>query len=287
MVYVLLCIFSSTLILSVFKLATHLKQDIFKIILINYLIASIPGVLFSLPNNNGSQEILDVLPWASIIGLLFIAVFFLVGKTTEVSGMAITSIASKMSVVIPVLFSIFFYHEPTGKFKILGILLAIVALFMAVYSRNHTGRSFLVWFLPIVIFFGHGIVDSIVKYTQAERLSEFDVYLFNTMVFGTALIIGLIIWPFRKKQHNQSFGLKSILLGIALGMANFGSLYAMVMALGSEIDSSLVFLMNNTGVVVLASLTGVIAFKEKLNKVNIAGITLAVISIILLSIQAV
>jgi drug/metabolite transporter (DMT)-like permease len=282
--YIFLCIFCSSIILIVFKLATNQKLDIFKVIMINYLVASAPGILFSFPTNHSTGEILNVLPWASMIGFLFISIFFLVGKTTAVSGMAITSIASKMSVVIPVLFSILYYKEATDLFKISGIALALVALFLAVYTKQRSTAGILIWLMPVVLFFGNGLLDSIVKFTQAEIILDFDVFLFNTIVFGTALVVGLIIWPIRNSKKG-SFSKKTLLLGTVLGIANFGSLFAMVKALGSSVDSSMVFLINNTGILVLASLTGVFLFKERLSRINTIGIILAVGAIVLLSFQ--
>ncbi len=284
--YIFLCIFCSSIILIVFKLATNQKLDIFKVIMVNYLVASAPGILFSFPTDHSVREILDVLPWAAIIGFLFITIFFLVGRTTAVSGMAITSIASKMSVVVPVLFSIIYYKEATDLFKISGIALALIALFLAVYTKQRSTTGMLVWILPLVLFLGNGLLDSIVKFTQTEFIFNFDVFLFNTIVFGTALLVGLFIWPTRISNKSR-FNKQTIMLGTVLGIANFGSLYAMVKALGSNVDSSMVFLMNNTGIVVLVSLTGVFLFKERLTRINAVGIVLAVIAIVLLSFQAV
>lgn len=288
MIYILLCILFSTSILTVFKIASLLHLNVFKIIIINYLIACALGLVLALPISNSLIEIKVVLPFAVSIGLFFIALFFLVAKTTMLSGMTVTSIASKMSVVIPALFSIILYKESIGIFKAFGMIMALLALFMAVYKKRSTGKPGVIWLLPLILFIGNGVLDSILKFTQEEKLHDFDIYLFNGMVFGTALIMGLAIWPFRKRQIEKPGNVvkKELLLGLLLGLVNFGSLFAMVNALNSNIDSSLVFLLNNTGVVSLATITGYWFFKEKLSFLNLLGILLALSSIILMSLHS-
>jgi len=61
---------------------------------------------------------------------------------------------------------------------------------------------------------------------------------------------------------------------------------AMVKALNSHIDSSLVFIINNTGVVILAAIAGISFFKERLGILKLLGILLALLSIFLLTMQA-
>lgn len=283
--YLILCICCSTAILTVFKIASRCRQDIFRIILINYLVASLSAFLIYLPAHHDFQQVIQVFPWALVIGIIFIALFFLVGRTTLVSGMTVTSIATKMSVVIPVLFSMWVYQESSGVLKLGGIGLAIIALFLSVFRKHRIKGGYLLWFLPLLLFFGNGFLDSVLKFTQAEKLIDFDVYLFNAMVFGVALFAGVLIWPFRRKSMPASLDWRTILLGSILGLANFGSLFGMVMALRSHIDSSMVFVINNTGVVVFSTIIGIAVFKERLSVINLIGIFLAIVSIVMLSLQ--
>ena len=154
-------------------------------------------------------------------------------------------------------------------------------------------RQILFWLLPLSLFVGNGLVDSIIKYAQATYIANSDVFLFNSFVFSFALLSGLLILLAsrsskmainRKQKAKQvgSFG-KVALWGVLLGLINFGSLWAMVSALNSSIESSVVFLLNNTGVVVLASLIGFFIYHEKTTRLNLLGIILALGSIVLLT----
>jgi len=68
-----------------------------------------------------------------------------------------------------------------------------------------------------------------------------------------------------------------------LGLVNFGSLYFIINALNtSKLNSSLVFALINISIVCLSAIIGILYFKEKLNKLNITGIILAILSLFLL-----
>jgi multidrug transporter EmrE-like cation transporter len=78
--------------------------------------------------------------------------------------------------------------------------------------------------------------------------------------------------------------------GIVLGIVNFGSIYLLVSALnhvnnnGIRTDSSVIFGLNNIGIVGLSVLVGLLIFSEKLKLINWIGIALSVVSILLFTI---
>lgn len=287
MTYIFLCILFSTVILIVFKLANKFSIPVLPIILLNYLVAFLLGGILAIPVRLDLDQILKILPFAMLIGALFIGLFFIVSQTTALSGMTITSIASKMSVIIPAGFSLIYYGESTGWIKLAGMITALIALFLSVYKRSDRKIGWYFWVFPTILFLGNGILDSLLKYTQEEQLDHFNLYLFNSLVFGSALLIAFVLWMAQKsKWPKRSWSNKAVLLGSLLGVSNFGSLFAMVNALKSPIDSSLVFFFNNTGVVLASTLLGILVFREKLSRLNLAGILLALLALFLMSLPS-
>ncbi|NLI87628.1 MAG: hypothetical protein GX439_05200, partial [Bacteroidales bacterium] len=78
-------------------------------------------------------------------------------------------------------------------------------------------------------------------------------------------------------------------VGVVLGLANFGSMYFMIAALnhinpatGKPAQGSVVFGINNIGVVVLGVLLGYTFFKERPTRLNWSGIALSVVAIFIL-----
>jgi uncharacterized membrane protein len=78
-------------------------------------------------------------------------------------------------------------------------------------------------------------------------------------------------------------------LGALLGGVNFGSIFFLVKTLNfidpenGAIDSSVVFGINNIGIVALSVILGMLIFQEKLSAVNKTGILICIIATILLA----
>jgi uncharacterized membrane protein len=78
---------------------------------------------------------------------------------------------------------------------------------------------------------------------------------------------------------------RSILGGIALGVPNFFSIYFLLRALQNEVlNSASVFTINNVAIVMFSTLLGILLFKEVLSTKNWVGITMAVLSILLVAV---
>ena len=232
-------------------------------------------------------DILNQSNWiaiAALIGLLFIMMFYTIGIATQKSGITVTSVAGKMSLIIPVIFSIIHYNEVLTTYKIAGSILALISIVLTIYKPAKTKVDTNYFYLPLIVFIGTGIIDSLIKFTQEKYLNEDVSLVFSSFVFTISGIIGLAIVLIRKKNIHQLFSLKTVALGALLGICNFGSLYFIIMAFDAKIfDSSVIFGLNNIGIVSLSVLISIGFFREKINKYNFVGIILAITSIIILT----
>jgi drug/metabolite transporter (DMT)-like permease len=287
MIYLILSILSSTAIFIIFKFLDHYKVSTFPVIVYNYLFAAIPGYLLL----QQKPELKDVFQanWiylAVFIGILFILMFYVIALSSASAGISITTVASKMSVVIPISYSII--ADPVDKLtslKLIGIIVAIVAVFLTILPEKKLKLPKKVIYLPILLFFGMGVVDSLVKHAQLKYITDNEVAFFTSILFFIAFLTGIISILFTKGGISRLFNKKVFIWGLILGFVNFGSIYFLIRALnfksaiGFSIDSSIVFGINNTGIVILSVLTGLIIFREKPGKINWIGILLALLAI--------
>jgi len=280
MIYLLSCIFSSSMIYVIFKIAKNYNTELSTLITYNYLSATILGLILFQPFNSVSSEnTIGWLPFGIILGVLFILIFYLIGTSSQKAGITVTTLANKLSLVFPVLFSIIYFNEPGSTIKYIGLATATIAVWLTVYKKDVKKTNLIYLILPILIFFGSGLVDSIVKFVQAVKISDRETPFYTIVVFFVAFICGSFVTLFKKKKR-YILHLPTILLGALLGVANFGSLYFIIRALNiSRLDSSLVFALNNMSVVAFTAIIGTLIFKEKMNKINFAGIVLAVVSL--------
>ncbi|MDI3527254.1 MAG: hypothetical protein PWR03_1437 [Tenuifilum sp.] len=291
MFYLLLCILSSTGVLITFKLLDRHSINNFSAIIINYITASIAGFFLAGGDVSAASQ-LGIFPVMLMLGMgtLFIVMFHFLGRSTKTAGVAITSVAAKMSVIIPILASVLI--DPNDKLNIIRTIGIITALFAVVLivipPKRETIKPIKRTYLPLIIFLGIGTVDASVKLAQQFFVTNELNPIFNAIVFSMACLVGIAILPFNKPAINDFKRIKTWLLGSILGLANFGSMYFMVAALnhtnslGKTMEGSILFGINNLGVVLAGTIVGLALFGERPSKTNYAGIALSVIAIAIL-----
>ncbi len=286
MIYLLLSILASICIFIVFKLIAKNSVPVFQSIVVNYTVCIIMGVLLQwhFPT---IKEIVFA-PWFSnalILGGLFISIFYITARTVKISGVAVTTIASKLSLVIPIIAAYFLYSDDFNALKILGIFLALIAVVFAAYRKKDDNEShqFIYFFFPALVLLGGGVVDTFVKWNQEFFLEDGQFNLFLIIAFGTAAVIGWIVLSYRYLDLNEKLNTKSLGYGILLGIPNYGSMAFLLAALNVDgWQSSMVFPVNNIAIVVCSCLIATFIFKEKLSKLNFIGIALGVFAILLI-----
>ena len=210
------------------------------------------------------------------LGVFFVVMFNIMAKTTQQLGISIASIASKMSLVIPVLAALIFQRNINlSIYNYIGILLALIAIFLTFKKKQKTQKSLKI---AIFLFFGAGILDSFLDYVREKYLESInDFNLFIILIFFIAFLTGFVIIIFKRKKIN----FKNIIGGVLLGIPNYFSIYFVLLSLES-LGGAVVFPVLNIGVVLISTIISYLVYKENLNKGNWFGIVLACVSIFLL-----
>lgn len=285
MEYIALSVLFNTVLFVIFKLFKKYDIDVFPALVINYFTAFLVGLFFNI--NAFSISETSEKPWligSFLLGFLFISVFYVTALTSQRNGLSVASVASKMSVIIPVIFGVILYDDKMGLFKVIGIILALFAVYLTSKKDNGDAKKGSLLF-PILLFFGAGIIDTSIKLFQNNYVAPSDISLFSTFTFLMAFTAGILIIVVRIFVNPVKINLKSIIGGILLGLPNYFSLYFMVKMLETKnMDSSTIFTIHNVTIVILSTIIGVFIFKEKIKKQNIIGIIIALVAIFLVSI---
>lgn len=283
MIYLIISILISSSLFVVFKLFEVYKVHLLQAIVVNYLVAFTIG-FFSSPLQLSISEVVSQ-PWftgAFVLGVLFILVFNIMGLTAQRNGLAVASVASKMSVIIPVLFGVMLYREEIGLLKGLGIILALLAVYLASAKSDTKPVQFKNLLFPLLLFLGSGTIDTSIKYIETTYVPQGGVPIFSATIFGFAGLFGLLFVLNGYQQKRFSFQFKNIIGGIILGIPNYYSIVYLLKALQTEgLESSTLFTINNVGIVILTTVIGLMLFKEHLVVKNWIGIALAIMSILL------
>lgn len=285
MIFLILSILISTGLFVIFKYFGIYKVDILKAIFINYIVAFILG--FGLAERNFSVIEIPNQPWffgAICLSFLFVSVFFVMAKTSQKNGVSVASVAGKMSVVIPVIFGIFVYNESVTFLKIFGILIALIAVYLASVKESNIISKEASLLLPVLLFLGSGAIDTTLKYVEVTYVPKSDVSIFSGSLFAIAACIAAVILIMKAIKKREAFGIKNIIAGIILGVPNYFSIIFLIKALQTDgFESATLFTINNVGIVVVSTLLGILVFKEKFSIKNKIGVALAILGIVIVA----
>lgn len=282
MYYLIAAILTSGSIIILFKIFEAWKIDNLVAITVNYLVAAALGVWLCYDTAEFSQ-VMDQswLYLAVLSGFMLIITFLIYGTSVQKAGLAITSVAGKMSVIIPVLLGLFWFRETAGWMKIFGILLALLAFWLTFRNKSRTGKRNIFYFLPLLLFLGNGINDCLFKIAETVYIKEDTIY-FLTVAFTVSLGLGLVVSGARTLKRRKSPDLRSLLAGVLLGVLNWYSTYFFLIGL-RYFEVSLFIPVFNISVVLIAAMAGLFFFGQRLKPVNWAGIALALLAIILMA----
>lgn len=268
----------------VFKMFEKYKVDNLQALIVNYITAGFCSYLF-LETDFSLNYILesDWLYHSMIIGVLFIIIFNFYAFGIQKAGVAVTTVANRMSLIIPVCAALILYPEENTFTLLKGIafFLALTGIYLSSTKAGKLSFDKKYLWLIILVFVGQGISDSIFN-DFAQKFPNEGNYLFFMVLFFMASISGILILSGRSIRTRSPLQLKSIFWGVIFGIPNFFSLVFLLKALGS-ISSSIVFPIVGMGVVISSSLIGLLLFQEKLTRSNWIGILLSMCAIYIFS----
>lgn len=288
--YLILSILSSACLLIILKKFISWKVETIHGIIVNYWVAASCSFLVA-PSKNllALSQLADIWYVSLSIGFLFIIVFYIIAKTAQKVGVAVASVASKMSMVIPITAGLFLYDESMGAQKMIGILIAIPAVILASNGSSVAGQTNIKlsnFGLPLLLFVGAGMVDTAIKFAQFKFMNDDNRQVVIMSIFASAGLFGILRLIYELTVLKKKLLLRSVAGGILLGVTNYLSLYFLLKCLETPgTESSTVFAFVNIGVVISSFFAGLILFKEQPERNKIIGVVLSLVAIVILSYQ--
>ena len=278
MLFLILSIICSVTVGVLFKFARKYSINPIQIVAWNYVFALILCYFFFSPDltNLGTSA-----PWAIYIpiGILLPSIFLFLAASIKQVGIVKTDAAQRLSLFIPILAAWFLFKEDFNILKIIALLIGFPALLLILSKPSEKTEN--KWIYPAVVLLGFGIIDILFKQIALYTSLPYTTSLF--VVFGIALLImiGAVVYNVIVTKTPLKF--KNIIFGGLVGIFNFGNILFYLKAHKAFAENpSTVFAGMNMGVIVIGSLIGIFVFKEKLTKMNYAGLFLALIAIVLI-----
>ena len=213
------------------------------------------------------------------LGVLLPTIFLALAASVRHAGIVRSDAAQRLSLLIPLLAAFTLFGETLAPLKLAGCALGLLALAGLVWRDGPTadGNRAARWGWPLAVFIGFGVIDVLFKRVAAGGLPLGSALL---AVFALALLVAFA-WQLARRAR---FTLRSAVGGLLLGTVNFANILFYLRAHRALPDSpSLVFASMNLGVVALGAVAGVALFRERLGRINAAGLLLALAAIALLA----
>jgi drug/metabolite transporter (DMT)-like permease len=287
MIYLFGSIILTSYLTLAFKVCEKYGVSIFQAIVFNYITCVITGSIVNgaFPINASSIHE-KWFQWACLMGVLFITIFNVIGMTAQKISVAVASVANKLSLIIPVVLSVYLYHETVKGWKLFGVLLALIAVVLTCYQpakksddpSSDNGKW--KYLLPVALFFGSGFLDALINHVQQTYVNSENSNAYLISGFFSAASIGTLYLLYQYIAGKQIFAFKHLLAGILIGIPNYFSIWCLVHFLkASPWQSSASIPVNNMGIVLFSSVVAWFLFKERLSAINWTGIILSLIAI--------
>ena len=230
---------------------------------------------------------------ALITGALYFGSMDLMAASTRRVGVSITTMASRTSVILPIVWAALFLGERITGWELLGTALVMLAFVFIIYRPHDkgtdtaTGRNerLKTVLLPVGVFLSVGFIAVCMKTSQhlikTEGCYETDYPVFEIMLFSAAFLGAVAYYAAKEGREAFRFRWKSIAGGLCLGTFNYFVTFGLMHGF-KYFSSSTFYGIYNISVVLLTTLVGIAAFGEKLDGRKTVGMLFAVASIFVL-----
>lgn len=276
MLFLILSVICSVTVGVIFKMARTYKTSSAQIVAYNYVFALVLCYLFFSPDLtvlNASS------PWEILIplGILLPVVFLFLATSIKHMGIVKTDVAQRLSLIISILGAWLFFGEQFSGLKLTALLFGFPAIVLILERPTENKES--KWIYPALVLLGFGVIDLLFKQIALTSTLPFTTSLFVLFSIALAIMIGFNAYEVLFRKTKMDF--KSLLFGGLVGIFNFGNILFYLKAHQVFADNpSTVFAGMNMGVIVIGTLVGVFAFKEKVTKGNVIGLLLALLAVV-------
>lgn len=298
MIYLVIAVLCSVAVSVLLKILRQRQVDIRQTIVAGYPVAFLLTWWLLNPEVSAVAELGSAWGIIFALGILLPLVFVILGRAIESVGIIATDAAQRLSLIIPIVAAFLLFGEVLTTQRVIGVAIGFLALGLLVYRSPNsaaitaattplsghstavtpTSATFRIptWSWLLGVWLGYGVIDILFKQV-AKQGAAFPLTLFLSFGLAALLLLGYLI------SQRVRWQPRALLAGLLLGGLNMGNIYAYVRAHQTLAESpSMVFTGMNVGVIAVATLVGIVLFKETLSRINRLGLLFAIICVAVL-----
>ena len=211
-----------------------------------------------------------------INGILYLAGFVLLQRNIRVNGVVLSATFIKLGLLVSMAVSVLFFGERPEAWQWAGFLLAVAAIVLMNYRPGEGKAGNMAGLLLLLLAGGGGdAMSKIFEELGNPALSDY----FLMITFGTALLFCLSLVRIRKEK----LGKWGIFFGLLIGIPNFFSAKFLLGAL-KDIAAVIVYPVYSVATILTVTITGVVVFRERLEKKQWMALGMILVALVLLNI---
>ena len=276
MFYLLLAIAGSALISILLRISSGKIKANISMLAFNYLTCTVLGMVYAgfTPGITQHPGFPAALGLGVVNGILLLVSFILMQSSVRKNGVVLTSIFTKLGLLVPVVLSVAVFREVPTMVQIIGFCIAIAAI-IVINLQKDTGRFD--WSLIILLLLAGG-TDAMAKIYEAMGSADLtDPYLLYSFGAAFVLCVGVVI---SKKERP---GFREFLFGTLIGVPNFLSSKFLLSALVT-VPAVVAYPTFCVATLLVITLTGVLAFREKLKPHQWAALAAILVALVMLNV---
>lgn len=198
----------------------------------------------------------------SVVITIYVFIGFRIMKTGSLSIYTLFLMSGGM--IVPYIYGVLFLNEELSFARILGLMLIMVAIVVANFSRDKFDVKQLA--LCVGVFLLNGAVGVI---TKTHQISDASVTAcdFVFLVFLSKIVVSILALFFKKGRSSTKINvpIKSVILIIFVSAVADGISYMLQLVGAVNLPATVLYPLITGGTIILSSLVDFIIYKERLS----------------------
>ena len=274
----ILAIASSALVSITMRFSGSKIKNNLSMLAVNYIMCTFLSWLYTgfgslYPVVDGSQT---SAVFGAVNGVLYLAGFVLLQRNIRTNGVVLSATFIKLGLLVSMAVSVIFFGERPEIWQWAGFALAVTAIVLMNYRPGEGKAGNLAGLLLLLLAGGGGdAMSKVFEELGNPALSDY----FLVVTFGTALLFCLILC----KAGKEKMGRWEVLFGLLIGIPNFFSAKFLLGAL-QDIAAVIVYPVYSVATILTVTVTGILVFREKLEKKQWLALGMILVALVLLNI---
>ena len=220
------------------------------------------------------------IPYSIGFGLAFACAMFGNVMSLKLGSLALTSLVTSYSLLIPTLYGMVFLKEPISILGYAGIVLLIISIFL-LNAKKESITITTKWVLVVGLTFVTNGMCSTVQKMEQLRFDGGYKNEFMIVALAIAATVLFVLALFQKSDLKQEAKICMKIAfpnGLANGIVNF-----LVLVLTGLIPNAILFPSISAGGIVLSWILATFVYKEKLSRMQLLGYAIGIASVICLN----